>query len=165
MPIPPSGGRDESQIPQRDPYLSLWQSAAKEVGLETTTMSADPAETANRASLLMSPVLIATQLSSAGSGSDEALGASIGEWVDDCAKTVGKFLWAEMRGDKAAAERFAEELKKSECDPHWEECLRKYLEYKATGGKFPYRKDEDHVVEVTDPVRIALAARGATPGC
>jgi len=125
-------------------------------------MSADPAETANRASLLMSPVLIATQLSSAGSGSEEALGASIGEWADDCAKTVGKFLWAEMRGDKAAAERFAQELKKSECDPHWEECLRKYLEYKATGGKFPYRRDEDHVVEVTDPVRIALVGDWGT---
>jgi hypothetical protein len=158
--IPPSGRREESEAPQRDPYLSLWQSAAKELGLQATPSS--PGVDALASSVeLMSPVLIVSQLASAGS-SQEALGVTVGEWADDCARTASRFLWAEIHRDHAAASGFADELKKSECDPRWAECLKKYLLYKATGGHFPYRDHEDRVIELKDPVRLAIVGDWGT---
>jgi hypothetical protein len=158
--IPPSGLREQSADPQRDPYLSLWQSAAKEVGL-TATPSAAGVEASTSSDFLMSPVLIVAELASAGSP-QEALGVSVGEWVDDCARIASKFLWAEIRRDHAAASSFADELKKSQCDPRWAECLTKYLQYKATGGQFPYRDHQNRVVEIADPIKIAMVGDWGT---
>jgi hypothetical protein len=156
VPNLPSDLSKRSQTPVQDPILSLWQSAAKAVGLDVFPSATGLDASAGFADL-MSPVLFVSELVSSATGAGaEILAAPIPQWMDNCARVAAHFLWAELRGDHAAARRLSDELKKSECDPRWSECLRKYLEYKATAAPFLYRDKQNSVFEISETTTIAV---------
>jgi calcineurin-like phosphoesterase family protein len=75
----------------------------------------------------------------------------------DCAKTAAQFLLAEMKGDQATADHLAGILKFAPCNVEgWAECVTTYLQYKNSGGTFPYRPGVDSVHALGDRKSIAI---------
>ena len=144
-----------------DPTLSLWQASAAEVHQRhvsaqskiAAALSKEVAQPGTTKEQLMSAVhILGEPLHSRKSVPQEILAAvekpvleiaaaaeKIIPIAGDCAKVVAKFLWAEMTGNQKMSDLYAGELKDSECDPFWAECLATYLGYKLTGESLPYR--------------------------
>lgn len=160
-----------------NPYLSLWQTAAADVnrnralGQNRRNLMAAATETRAAAVDLMMPVdqlgapLTAGQneavkgMFAAQAPAPQERMAAVGtvlHTVEDCAKTAAEFLWAEIRGDQAASDTLAGELKDSECDPAWAECLACYLAYKAVMGMPKYRKNRNPVFPLDAKIRFAI---------
>ncbi len=159
----------------RDPYLSLWQSAADEVGrrrksvlnrMSATTLAAadtkplpDLMEAAHRVGRpVMAKETIHPERTFAAPATQNAQ-AAMPEAIDvvrDCAETAAKFLWAEITRNHAKADEYAAELKDSSCDPGWAECLATYLAFKVSGGSFPYRANMDVVIDLGTKTKIAI---------
>lgn len=161
-----------------DPYLSLWQSAVAEVEhrrISSTSktmkaaddLRAEQADPSARGSALMSAadVIGATLLEEKPSaqeplaqmqGIQSALASPLRD-AEQCSKLAGEFLWAEIKRDHARAEQLAAELHASTCDPKWAECVATFLEFKASGGDFPYRANLNPVFALPgDSVKLAI---------
>lgn len=159
-----------------DPYLSLWQSAAAEVqrrhkavqlrmadatakaaAIRPTPNLMDPVDRIGVSSPLRQPPSFTTAVAAPAKLRAERMDtASVFSTVGDCSSTAAKFLWAEITGDHAAAAKYAAELKDSTCDPGWAECLAVYLEFKASGGDFPYRANQNVLVDLGTKTKIAI---------
>jgi hypothetical protein len=162
----------------RYPILSLWQSAVHEVQLKhqsdqaaaptgsmkSLAVSATPPLTEEE---LMAPAhLIGVPLSAeqpppaaitapVPAVAPKAVGA-VGVVVD-CAETVAKFLWAEIKGDQHSSDIYAAQLHDTPCNLlGWSECLSTYLLFKASLGSLPYRPNQDVVVNIPDQATIAI---------
>jgi hypothetical protein len=146
----------------RDPYLSLWQSAAAEVG--ATFGKFGTLADSQRFTDLMSPVGAvfeqATRTSADAFGAVDFQADSV---VGDCAKTAAKFLWAEITRNAAKAQFYADELNKAVCDAlGWSTCLATYLAFKTQGGVFPYRDHQNIIVPVKDRYRLGIVGDWGT---
>lgn len=158
----------------QNPILSLWQASVAEVHRRRASVHARMnSATATRLVTpplaiqddLMTPAhdlanaLIAGQqpdklFASEASGSSGVAARAV---VVDCAKSAAKFLWAEIKGDKADSEKYAGELKFSECDAvGWSECLTTYLAYKASLGTLPYRQNQNVVIDLDSSTKLAI---------
>jgi hypothetical protein len=82
--------------------------------------------------------------------------------AEDCAKAAAEFLWAEITGNKDRSDTLAGELKESECDPTWAECLIDYLAFKAAVGTPAYRKNKNPVFALDSNTRIAIVGDWGT---
>ena len=162
------------------PYLSLWQSAAHQVNLKRSLaparrlMLAAPAKARAAVSVdLMAPVDMIGAPAKAGQSYKPStppaapsarldLAASAEAVVFDCAKVAAEFLWAEITGDKTKAAILAGELKDSECDIGWSECLVTYLAFKASMGDIPYRPNKNPVFNLDAKTRLAIVGDWGT---
>jgi len=163
-----------------NPYLSLWQSAAHKVNLRRQlsptrrAMMAMPATARTTAAVdLMAPVDLVGAPSTIGRNYTPAttppraatrldLAASAEAVILDCAKVAAEFLWAEITGDHAKADILAGELKDSECDIGWSECLATYLAFKASMGQIPYRPNKNPVFNLDAKTRLAIVGDWGT---
>jgi len=161
-----------------DPTLSLWQASAAEVHQRhvsaqskiAAALSKEVAQPGTTKEQLMSAVhILGEPLHSRKSVPQEILAAvekpaldiaaaaeKIIPAVGDCAKVVAKFLWAEMTGNQKMSDLYAGELKDSECDPLWAECLATYLGYKLTGQSLPYRPGLNPVFPLDTNATLAI---------
>jgi hypothetical protein len=161
-----------------DPTLSLWQASAAEVHQRhasaqskiAAALNTEITATATKPEVLMSPVhTLGAPLHSGKSIPHEILDAvekpvldiaAVAEKVisvaADCAKVAAQFLWAEMTGNQKMSDLYADELKKSECDPLWAECLTTYLGYKLSGQPLPYRSNLDPVFPLNANTTLAI---------
>jgi len=163
----------------RNPVLSLWQAAAAEVRRRQKSvqnrMSAATSRRIAAASLsplddLMAPArmigepiaaaekmrmgaLVSGSLAAAPQLAAPMIVAGVN---GDCAKTAAQFLSAEIAGNHQQSDVLAGELKDSECDPAWAECLATYLAYKASFGTPPYRPNLDPVIDLGAATRLAI---------
>ena len=132
-----------------DPYLSLWQSAAR-VALSEEVIRAE-----DQAADLMAPVQRVHHMASLGVDSTAVLESEVEPEgvVKDCADIAAKFLWAEITRNHARSQFFRDELAKAICDAGgWSTCLATYLKFKAEGGNWPYRSNVDAVFPLNGPV-------------
>ncbi len=155
--IQPQLRRHYPKYTYSDPYLSLWQSAVKQVQASQIKKLV-PNETAIPESVadLMAPV---HALGNGRPQSAEGFAPTVAALapVGDCAKAAAKFLWAEITRNHAQAQLLQDELKKAVCDAAgWSTCLATYLAFKAQGGDFPYRDHMNVVNQISDNVRIAI---------
>jgi hypothetical protein len=161
-----------------DPVLSLWQAAVAEVQRRHDSVRNRMATaTSNRMALmavraqndLMSPAYVLGELLKAGNQIPESISSEIakpggtlattaaeGLVPLDCAKVAAQFLWAEITGDKVKSALYAGELKDSECDLGWGECVVTYLAYQASGSSLPYRANRNPVFDLGDRKTIAI---------
>lgn len=159
-----------------DPYLSLWQSAAAEVARRHTAVKSrmaaatlaaaaikplpnlmEPVDRIGVPHLLQQSLKLGTAVTAPATlRAERSDAAGVFSTVGDCASTAAKFLWAEMTGNHAAAAQYAAELKDSTCDPGWGECLAVYLEFKASGGNFPYRANMNVTIDLGTKTKIAI---------
>lgn len=150
----------------RDPYLSMWQSAAQQVAQRRASTKvagfATSAEQESSLGALTNPIHEVYRQGSTfwQKVHDFIFGTDLPDTVNvaaDCAKVAAKFLWAEITRNKANSDRYASELQKSTCDlGGWSECVTTYLEFKAKGGNFPYRDHLDPVFSMADKVQILI---------
>lgn len=167
-----------------DPTLSVWQSSAAEVyqrhvsAESKITAALDKQATAAATKLedLMSPAhILGEPLHAKKSIPQDILAAvekpvleiaAVAEKVisvaGDCAKVAAKFLWAEMTGNQKMSDLYAGELKDSECDPLWAECLATYLGYKLSGQALPYRPNLDPVFPLNANAILAIVGDWGT---
>jgi Calcineurin-like phosphoesterase len=159
----------------RDPILSLWQSAVRQVRPQeiASKAAATPKATDGSATAplteddFMAPAhtigipLTAGQEPPAAitapppAAAAKAVGA--GGLAIDCAETAAKFLWAEIKGDQTSSAIYAAELHDSPCNVlGWSECVTTYLSFKVSLGSLPYRKNQNVVVTIPDQARIAI---------
>jgi len=157
-----------------NPYLSLWQSAAQDVqrrraSVQTrmaavASLKAQPAAAAAPLPDLMSPVHTLGMPLHAGQTDAPAkmfapahpLALAAEAVIFDCAKVAAEFLWAEITGNHQESATLASELKDSECDPLWAECLATYLAFKASFGSLPYRTNLNPVFNLDNNTRLAI---------
>jgi hypothetical protein len=165
-----------------DPVLSLWQAAAAEVQRRQNAIqnrlapATSPGRTASETLLpmydLMSPVDILGAPLREGKNIPSDITSSVAQPLKpltlaasaeaaapipiDCAEVAAQFLWAEITGNKQKSEQFAGELKGSECDIGWGECLVAYLAYKASLSNLPYRPNEDPVFDLGQRTKLAI---------
>jgi hypothetical protein len=162
-----------------DPTLSLWQSAAAEVHQRHASAQAKitaavgglaTAATTTVLDDLMLPVhRLGAPLHSGKSIPKEILMAVAKPVLDiaaaaekvlsvagDCAEVAAQFLWAEMTGNQQDSDKYAGELKDSECDPLWAECLTTYLAYKLSGQSLPYRPNLNPVFPLEANTTLAI---------
>ncbi len=168
-----------------NPYLSLWQSAAEDVQrahaagptrLKMMTAPAAAPAPAAPTDNLMDPVdTLGVPLTAGQSDAVEQMFApppagahldlaAVGEAVEDCAKVAAEFLWDEIKGDEQQADVKAGELKDSECDPGWAECLTAYLAYKVLAGNPVYRPGQNPVFPLDANTRLAIIGDWGTGG-
>jgi len=138
---------DLTRYTYADPFLSLWQSAAKEVRTSQESTSLGNALEIGQGRDLMWPAQRvyeeATDSTAAAAEIFESEGEPEGV-VTDCASLAAKFLWAEVSGNKVASQLYADELNKAVCDAGgWSTCLTTYLKFKASAGNWPYRENVD----------------------
>jgi len=167
-----------------NPYLSLWQSAAEDVQRKRasvrnrlkmmTSVAALPAAT----DVFMSPVDTLGVPLSAGQNErvermfvpparahlDLAAVGQVLHTAEDCAKVAAEFLWDEIKGDQKQADVLAGELKDSECDPGWSECLAAYVAYKLLRDKPVYRANRNPVFPLDSNTRLAIVGDWGTGG-
>jgi len=155
-----------------NPALSLWQSAAAgvhrrhaaaeklalkagqaapEVDLEAPVHALGVPLTAGRVDAVNAMFAAKT-----GATLDMAAAAEVLHTVEDCAKAAAEFLWAEITGNKEESDALAGELKDSECDPLWAECLADYLAFKVAMGMPAYRKNQNPVFALDAKTRVAI---------
>jgi hypothetical protein len=168
-----------------NPYLSLWQSAAEDVQRQSasgptrlkmmTSLTAAAAPTPATIDF-MSPVdTLGVPLSAGQNATVEQMFApppagahldiaAVGEAVEDCAKVAAEFLWDEIKGDQQQADVLAGELKDSECDPGWGECLTAYLAYKVLSSNPVYRPNQNPVFPLDTNTRLAIIGDWGTGG-
>jgi predicted phosphodiesterase len=167
-----------------DPYLSMWQSAAAEMGrrhasikqrmgtasalvsveplpdmMQAVDRIGDPAEvdkSIQPENAFKEHVSVSSALRAETKSSVATLGAIGRSIVGDCAELAAKFLWAEIKGDEAQSAFYSAQLKSAVCDPRWAECLTLYLEFKAAGGDVPYRANMDVVIDLGSKTKIAI---------
>jgi hypothetical protein len=168
-----------------NPVLSLWQAAVAEVQRRHTAVQNRMATaTSSRIAMaaqpapddLMAPAqLIGEPMSDGQTITAETLAAvpakaiaglaaplTVGGVISDCAATAAKFLWAEITGNRQQSQLLAGELKDSECDPLWAECLTTYLGYKISGGVLPYRPNLNPVIDLGSATRLAIVGDWGT---
>ncbi len=162
-----------------NPVLSLWQAAVAEVqrrhesdpsGMSTATgmrmslvamlpqddlmaparMIGEPVA----AGMPMSMDVIAA--TPAGAAPHGLAPMTVAGTIGDCAKAAAKFLWAEISGNQDQSQLLAGELKGSQCDPIWAECLTTYLGYKISGGSLPYRPSLNPVIDLGAATKLAI---------
>ena len=161
-----------------DPTLSLWQAAAAEVHQRhasaqtkiAAALGSQPTAAATALEDLMSPVhTLGAPLHSGKTIPQEILVAVEKPVLDlaaaaekeisvaaDCANVAAQFLWAEMTGNQQKSDEYAGELKNSECDPLWGECLTTYLGYKTSGQTLPYRPNLNPVFPLEANTTLAI---------
>lgn len=157
-----------------NPYLSLWQSAAADVQRRQASVQSrvaavalakgQAAPVAAQLPDLMNPVYMLGMPLRAGQtdapdkmfAPAEPKALAAGAVILDCAKTAAEFLWAEIKGDHQEADTLAAELKDSECDPLWAECLATYLAFKASMGSIPYRTNLNPVFSLDNNTKVAI---------
>ncbi|MGA2249157.1 metallophosphoesterase family protein [Terracidiphilus sp.] len=163
-----------------NPVLSLWQASVAEVQRRHASVQSRMATaTRQRVAIaaqpapddLMAPVrLIGEPVTAGQTVSMDTLAATpakaapsvavapmtVAGVIGDCAKTAAKFLWAEMTGNHQQSQLLAGELKDSECDPLWAECVTTYLAYKVSGGALPYRPNLDPVINLGAATKLAI---------
>jgi hypothetical protein len=174
-----------------NPLLSLWQSAAEDVQRKrasthrrlkfmTASAAAPTAEVATAPTdVLMDPVdtlgipLSAGQKDAveqmfapapAPAHTDLAAVGQVLHTAEDCAKVAAEFLWNEIKGDQQEADILAGELKDSECDPLWSECLLDYLAYKALLEHPQYRSNQNPVFSLDANTKLAIIGDWGTGG-
>lgn len=162
-------------------YLSLWQSAAAKVqrgtpatqnrrALIATPVATRAADTANVH--LMAPVdLLGEQLAAGQTDAVKKMFAppsvakpldlaasaeAVLPVIEDCVKVAAEFLWAEITGNSQQSATLAGELKDSECDIGWGECLTSYLLFKASAAAPAYRPNMNPVFELDANTRIGI---------
>jgi hypothetical protein len=158
----------------RDPILSLWQSAVRQVRPQEIASKAAAAPRATDGSTpaplteddFMAPAhtigipLTAGQqppaaITAPPPAAAEAVGA--GGLAVDCVETAAKFLWAEIKGDQNSSAIYAAQLHDSPCNVlGWSECVTTYLGFKISLGSLPYRKSQNVVVTIPDQAKIAI---------
>jgi hypothetical protein len=162
-----------------DPTLSLWQAAAAEAHQRHGSAQAKIAAVVGSQATIATPIALedlmepvhtlGAPLRAGKSIPKEILAAmekpvleiaAVAEKVipvvADCTKVAAKFLWAEMTGNKQASDKYAGELKDSECDPLWAECLTTYLRYKLSGQSLPYRPNLNPVFPLEANTTLAI---------
>lgn len=166
-----------------DPVLSLWQAAVSEVQRRQYGIQNRLAEMASgeRSAAkepvamedLMSPVNTLGAPLRSGQSIPAAIASSVAQPAQpttpeasaeaaiaavpvDCAKVATQFLWAEITGNKQKADQYAGELKDSECDLGWGECVVTYLAYKASLSNLPYRPNQDPVFDLGQRTKLAI---------
>ncbi|HTR67794.1 MAG TPA: metallophosphoesterase [Terriglobales bacterium] len=153
-----------------DPLLSLWQSAVAEVHRKRASQrkagmlaALKPLTTPD--DMLAPARLLGEQIREKGPTAPEQLFApslkgaltAVAGTAEDCAKLAAKFLWAEMKGDHAASDLLAGELKASVCDDlGWSEVLTTYLAFKASLQSLPYRDGLNPVFDLGQSTKLAI---------
>jgi hypothetical protein len=176
-----NGQRRHDLYTYSDPTLSLWQAAVAEVhrrhdsiqdrmGSVTSDRKAAPKELLAQDDL-MSPVHILGARLREGQKIPSEIASPVAEAAQpltlaasaepaavpiDCAKVAAQFLWAEITGNKHKSEQYAGELKGSECDIGWGECVVTYLAYKASLSNLPYRANENPVFDLGQRTKLAI---------
>lgn len=166
-----------------NPYLSLWQSAAavqrrgaaaqSRRAFMATPMAASAAADSPSPDLMMPVDLLGEQLTAGQADAVTKMFAA--ERIDlaasaegvlnvplDCAKVAAEFLWAEITGNKQQSAILAGELKDSECDIGWAECLAAYLAFKASLGTPAYRPNLNPVFDIDANTRIGIVGDWGT---
>jgi hypothetical protein len=139
----------------RDPDLSLWQSAAKAVGLETEGL---PIVDANAPTPdLMAPARFVFKAVSAQQTDSLTIPeVAIDALLTDCPRVAAKVLLAEIQGKHDVAKTLLAELRKSPCDPRWVKCAETYLACKAIGANFQYRAGRDPVFKLREQSKVGI---------
>ncbi len=168
-----------------DPTLSLWQAAVADVQRRNQSVQSRMAPaTQNRMSSapngaaappteddLMAPALnlgaaikARSPIAAAAAPGRVSLttSADAGDILVDCAKTALEFLAAEITGNQQQSAILAGELKNSECDPLWAECLTTYLAFKLEVGSLPYRPNQNPVIDLGARTKIAIVGDWGT---
>jgi hypothetical protein len=170
-----------------DPVLSRWQAAVAEVQRRHDSVRNRMATaTSNRLSAvalpaqndLMSPVQllgaplragqnVPTEISAPVAAPPAALSLAASAEAAlsvplDCAKVAAQFLWAEITHNQQKSDQCAAELKDSECDIGWGECVTTYLGYKITGGNLPYRPNLNPVINLDQKSKLAIVGDWGT---
>src|SRR5438552_3251764 len=147
--------------PVSSPRLSLWQSAVDEVvsrrqpGRRTTDNRMLREATAHCLNLHTGSPFLARRM-------DSASGNTVALDIPYCSILALKLAEAKLFGDRAAAERYGQQLtnKFTKCDTGWAEVIEKYIEFVLQGGSIPYRRHtsfDDFIVEpLPATARIAL---------
>jgi hypothetical protein len=172
----------------QDPVLSRWQAAVAEVRRRHAATAAAPAGTVAAEALsapispaddpLMAPahtlgsplqarqtipVEISSAVAAPAAGIDLAASAqSVVSVPIDCAKVAAQFLWAEITGNQQKSNQYAGEIKDSECDPLWAECLTTYLGYKFAGTSLPYNPSQNPVIDLGQRTKLAIVGDWGT---
>jgi hypothetical protein len=164
-----------------NPYLSLWQSAAagvnrRHASQQKLALKAGQAPPTPQVDLEAPVHTLGVPLTAGQTGAVKAMfapqmgaaplemaaAADVLHTVEDCAKAAAEFLWAEITGNKEESDALAGEIKDSECDPLWAECLADYLAFKAALGTPAYRKNKNPVFPLDANTRIAIVGDWGT---
>ncbi len=143
----------------RDPFLSLWQSAAHSLRrrLETTKENAE--QIVRRLSAPVHAVHgYARRTIETGNAALEALPdfTEVEDVGGDCAKLAAQFLWAELTFNRPRSEELRARLRKSVCDlPGWSECVEEYVASKLARETNPYLEGRN-VIRGLPGKRIAI---------
>jgi hypothetical protein len=163
----------------RDARLSMWQAAVDKLqrkyeepkaGIKASNVTqARPPKLASEDDLMRPVHFVARTVKDAGKPFDFLAHEVRKGFLDlkakfnpleDCAKAVAHFLWAEIEGNEADSKLYQGELEKSVCDDAgWLECLTTYLGYKALLQSPVYRPNQSQVVDL-DPAQSKLAIIG-----
>jgi predicted phosphodiesterase len=152
----------------RDPLLSIWQSAANFVAMNSSPalLARMDVQPQRLAANLMAPVHAVQRHAKGVFSSAKHILTDITDFMGitgNCAKLASEFLWAEVTHQQAKADKFQSEIKKSVCDGiGWAECLEQYLLYKAKLGPNPYRKNMNIMRNIPDQVRIGIVGDWGT---
>ena len=140
-----------------DPWLSLWQSAARVVAASQDSRVKEAFSTELPAHNLMRPVHLVYETVQRGPDAASAqFQTELEGVVEDCASLAAKFLWAETSGNSERSRYYSDQLKKAVCDVGgWSTCVTKYLEFKAKAGRWLYRSNVEAAFELKGEV-IAL---------
>jgi hypothetical protein len=151
-----------------DPVLSLWQAAVAEVHrrhdslANRMNLAADDASapTLLAAEDLMAPAVSLGAALKAGQAVPKPTlsiaAEAVGSVILDCAKTAAEFLAAEITGNQQQSDILAGELKDSQCDIGWGECVITYLAYKASLSSLPYRPNLNPVFDLGQRTKLAI---------
>jgi hypothetical protein len=168
----------------RDPFLSLFQSAAAEVARRRAGAAATGAlEDAGDSEEVAAADVAAARFANAKRRAegiepepDESTAleeVGIGENAKICAKLALQLAWARLRGDTVMAAQIEhEDLPKGKCDASWASTVKEYFKYFGVDGQqgaIPYIKPSDvgaKVITIKSNARIGLVGdwgTGAAP--
>ena len=152
----------------KDPYLSMWQSAARKVEHQQAAhnkntlalTSASIAKAGSRSQYDAVAHLVAAQLghdqTSQPQQATDIRTLSITGVLTDCADIAAGIVKATMTGDKAQEKLLTGELKKSKCDLGWAACLAEFAKYHTEFEHPQYRAGIDAQFTMNDTATIAI---------
>jgi hypothetical protein len=150
----------------RDHFLSIFQSAVSDLSEQTGAQKTPAAPLVQAAARLAN--LRANNTSDVTAVDDfHTAVAELGQ-PHTCVTLGLQYFEAKVRGDTATADRLANELQNSSCDPRWVSTLSNYLGYfgpNGTPAKIPHVRASaigNKTIEIVANARIALFADWGT---
>jgi hypothetical protein len=161
-----SSAMTEDLGPVRDHFLSIFQSAVSDLSEQTGAPKTPAAPLVQAAARLAN--LRANGTTDVTAVDDfHSTAANLGQ-PQTCVTLGLQYFEAKVRGDTATADRLANELRNSTCDPRWVNTLSNYLGYfgpNGTPAKIPYVRAGaigNKTIEIASNARIAVFADWGT---